>query len=70
MPTSKSPKNSKAKIDANNRYVEKTYDRITIAIPKGKKEVIDAHAKKHGESINAYVNRAIDAQMKQEDEQD
>ncbi len=66
----KENKNSKARIEANKRYNDKAYDRISIIIPKGQKEIIDAHAKKQGESINAYVNRAINNQMKQEDEQE
>ena len=53
-------KNSDARIQANNRYNAKAYDRINIAVQKGKKADIQAHAEKHGESINAFVNRAID----------
>ena len=53
-------KNSKARIKANNRYNEKAYDRINIAVPKGKKVIIAEKATASGESINAFVNRAID----------
>ena len=53
-------KNSKARIAANNRYNAKVYDRINIAVPKGKKEIIQSHARNYGESINGFVNRAID----------
>lgn len=56
-------KNSRAKIEANNRYTAKAYDRINIAVPKGKKALIQAEAQKNGESINAYINRAIDTIM-------
>ncbi len=56
-------KNSQARIAANNRYNAKAYDRINIAVPKGKKEKIQAEAQKNGESINAYINRAIDMLM-------
>ena len=56
-------KNSAAKIAANNRYNEKMYDRINIAVPKGEKEVIRAHAEAHSESINGFINRAIDETM-------
>lgn len=51
-----SPKNSKAKIEANNRYNEKAYDRINIAIPKGRKATVEACAKVRGESVNGLVN--------------
>ena len=56
-------KNSKARIAANNRYNDKAYDRINIAVPKGKKEEIQTFAKEHGESINSFINRVIDAEM-------
>lgn len=62
-------KNSAARIKANNRYNEKAYDRINIAVPKGRKAEIQAHAEKHGESINGFVNRAIETVMKQDIEQ-
>ena len=52
-------KNSEARIRANNKYNEKAYDRINIAIPKGRKDVIKAHADGQGESINAFIGRAI-----------
>ena len=70
MKDRKEPKNSKAKIDANRRYDEKTYDHLNIIIPKGHKDIIKEHAQKKGESVSAYVNRAIDTQMKQEDDQE
>lgn len=52
-------KTSKAKIAANNRYNQKNYDHINIAVKKGDKEIIKAHAEKNGESINGFVKRAI-----------
>ena len=42
-----------------NRYNDKTYDRINLVVPKGNKELIKAHAESHGESTNAFINRAI-----------
>lgn len=69
MSENKETKNSQAKIEANNRYFKKTYDKITVAVPKGQKEIITEHAQKHGESINAYINRAILNQMKTEEGQ-
>ncbi len=52
-------KNTQARIDANNRYNAKAYDRINLAVKKGEKELIKEHAEKQGESINGFVNRAI-----------
>lgn len=54
-------KNSEARIRANNKYNEKAYDRINIAVPKGKKAEIQALAESRGQSVNAFVNEAIDA---------
>ena len=39
-------KNSRARIEANNRYNAKAYDRINVAVPKGRKDIIKAHAEK------------------------
>lgn len=61
-------KNSKARIEANNRYNAKAYDRINIAVPKGQKDIIKAHAESKGESINGFVNRAIDETMQRDGE--
>lgn len=56
-------KNSEARIRANNKYNEKAYDRINIAVPKGRKAEIKAIAESRGQSINAFVNEAIDAAL-------
>jgi uncharacterized protein (DUF1778 family) len=61
-------KNSKARIEANNRYNAKAYDRINIAVPKGQKDIIKAHAESKGESINGFVNRAIDETIQRDGE--
>ena len=47
-----------------NRYNEKAYDKIYITVPKGNKDRIKAHAEKNGESINGYINRLIDSDLK------
>ena len=46
-----------------NRYMAKAYDRINLTVPKGQKEVIKAHAEAQGESVNGFINRAIDEAM-------
>ena len=43
-----------------NRYNAKAYDRIEVVVPKGQKEVIKAHAAAMGESVNAFIFRAIE----------
>jgi uncharacterized protein (DUF1778 family) len=59
-------KNSAARIRANNKYNAKAYDRVNIAVPKGRKDVIQAHATSRGESVNGFVNRAIGETMERD----
>lgn len=42
-----------------NRYNAKNYDRLNIIVPKGEKETLKALAASLGESLNEFVNRAI-----------
>lgn len=49
-----------------NRYNDKTYDRINLVVPKGNKDIIKAHAEAHGESTNAFINRAIAEAMERD----
>lgn len=42
-----------------NDYIARAYDRINLTVPKGDKEIIQAHAQAHGESVNGFLNRAI-----------
>ena len=63
-------KNSEARIKANNRYNEKAYDRINIAVPKGHKDEIKAHAEGQGESVNGFINRAIDETMERDNKKE
>ena len=49
-----------------NRYMAKAYDRISLIVPKGQKELIQAHAEAQGESTNGFINRAITNQMERD----
>ncbi len=49
-----------------DRYNAKTYDEIKVRVPKGRKDFIQAHAESQGESVNAFINRAIDNQMERD----
>ena len=53
---------------AVNKYVKNNYDRVNLTVPKGKKEKIKAHAEAQGESVNGFINRAIDNQMERDNE--
>lgn len=46
-----------------DRYNAKAYDEIKVRVEKGRKESIRAHAEARGESVNAFINRAIDEAM-------
>mgnify|MGYP000642738427 FL=1 len=51
---------SEAAKRAVKKYDQEKIDRIAMRVPKGKREVIQAHAQEQGESINAFLNRAVD----------
>ena len=53
---------------AIKKYDQEKVDRIIFRVPKGKKEIIQEHAIKTGESLNAFLNRAIDTTMLQDDQ--
>lgn len=46
-----------------NNWISEKLDRINLTVPKGQKEVIKNHAEKNGESVNAFIARAIKTQM-------
>ena len=58
---------SKAQQKAVNKYMKSNYDRVNLVMPKGKKDIIQSHAAQQGESVNAYINRAIDEAMQRDD---
>ena len=60
------PNNSKAKIEANNRYNAKAYDEIKVRVKKGSKATIQAHADRRSESLNGFIKRAIDETIQRE----
>ena len=43
-----------------NKYIAAHYDRVNLTLPSGKKELIKKKAEEAGESVNAFINRAID----------
>ena len=57
---------SRAQQKATNKWIAKAYDRINLTVPKGKKETIQAHAAAQGESVNGFINRAIDEKMERD----
>ena len=57
---------SQAHIKASRKYNEKAYDRIELKVSKGRKVELQAHAADRCESLNGFVNRAIDNQVTQD----
>ena len=61
---------SKPTSAVKDRYNQKAYDRITIYVQKGHKEVIKEQASKKGfvangsPSINGYINSLIEEDLK------
>ena len=55
---------------ATAKYENKVYDKFLVRVTKGKKADLQAHAESKGESLNGFVNRAIDNQVKQDKEGD
>lgn len=56
----------KAQTKATNKYINKAYDRINLTVDKGRKEAIKDHAESIGESVNGFINRAINETMERD----
>lgn len=57
---------TKAQQKAVNKYVRENYDRLLFTMPRGQKDVIRAHAAARGESVNAFIARAIRETMERD----
>lgn len=53
-------------IERQNKWTAENRDRISLLVPKGEKEIIKKFAEQCGESVNAYINRAIEEQIKRD----
>ena len=51
-----------------NRYAAKAYDRINLIVKKGEKDRLKAHAEQQGETLNGFINRAIENQIQTDNE--
>ncbi len=59
---------TKAQQRAVNKYNAKNYDRVNLTMPKGRKETIKSHAAALSESVNSFINRAIDETMERDNQ--
>ena len=64
MPESR--KYTEAQKQSARKWDAANLDRISIAVPKGHKETIKAHAEAHSESVNGFINRAIEETMQRD----
>ena len=51
---------------SNKKWDAANLDRVSIAMPKGKKDDIKAAATAAGESMNQYIINAVNQRMEQE----
>lgn len=54
---------AKTSAAVKNKWNRENYDRAEVVFPKGKKDQIKTHAEACGESVNAFINRAINETM-------
>lgn len=65
---------SDAQRRATEKYNRGNYDEIKLRVRKGEKELLRKHAKRHYQSMNAFLNRAIrmavEYDLKQDEQED
>lgn len=52
--------------EVKNRYNDKTYDRVVLAIPKGLKAKWKAQAEDNDMSLTRYIMEAVEEKMRRE----
>lgn len=53
---------------SHNKYNAKAYDRFSLMLPKGKKTELQTYVQERGESLNGFINRAINETMERDRE--
>lgn len=66
MSDEKKGRYTEAQAKAAKKYLKESVEDVRIRVPKGQKAIIKDHAEKQGESMNAFVIRAIDETMKRD----
>ena len=56
------------KTEYKNQWQKENVDRVNLTMPKGRKDEIKAHAEKQGESVNGFINKAIDEKIDRDKE--
>ena len=57
---------TEAQLKASKKYHEK-FELIQFRVPKGKKQVLQERAAERGESLNGFLNRAVDQTLSSDD---
>lgn len=60
---------TKAQQKASRKWNENNLDRVYITVKKGQKKIIEKIAKQNKQSINAYINQAINEKMERDIDQ-
>lgn len=61
---------SEAQSRARDKWLHEKVENVTLRVPKGKKSIIQEHAAKNGESVNAFLNRAVDETIQRDTQLD
>ncbi len=70
MTYKRSSNSSEKAVAARKSWDAKNLERVSVALPKGKKELIRKHAERQGESVNGFINRAIDEAIERDQKQE
>lgn len=60
---------SQAQNKATQKYIKENYDEIKIRMPKGKRDTLKIHAQSRNESLNGFINRAIDETVERDNKE-
>ena len=60
-------KYTEARKEGNRKWDTANLDRVSVAMPKGKKDIIKTHAEARSESVNGFINRAIDEAIERDE---
>ena len=55
---------TKTTAEIKNDYAKKAYDDVRLQVKKGRKEIIREFAASNGETLQGYINRLIEEDMK------
>ena len=54
------------KTEYKNRWQSENCERISLVVKKGRKQSIKDFAAKHGETLNGFINKAIDEKIERD----